>query len=105
MELCPDRSPTLASASAVRPLFAAPVPYPLLASLGAQVPSQNTIATANSAIWYSQCCLDWGCAFSLSTGEADLWLKKVWFCLETEAVCTGSDVSVNVPAFSFTIII
>lgn len=50
MEPCPDRPPTSASAFAVRSVFAAPVPDPLLASPGAQIPLQNTITTANSAI-------------------------------------------------------
>lgn len=63
MEPCPDRPPTSASAFAMRSVFAAPVPDSLLASPGAQILAQNTITTANSAIRYSQCCLEWGCAF------------------------------------------
>lgn len=43
MEPYPDRCPTLAFASAVRPLHAAPVPYPLPASLGAEIPPKTPL--------------------------------------------------------------
>lgn len=45
-----DRPPASAAASAVKHLFAAPVPYPLLAPLGAPIPPQNIIAVARGLI-------------------------------------------------------
>lgn len=43
MEPSPDRPPTPTFASAVRPLCAAPVPYPLPAPLGAQIPPKTPL--------------------------------------------------------------